>query len=300
MKLKKIIAIVVIYMHCEVAICKSVQLTTRTLYNVAQTEPSESGRNFIDGPCFGNLHCVHGICRKHYGETQEFLISECLCEPNWTGLICDQRQTIARPSRHPNPSSLDVPEDDDTTHGALKTTKSVRGEGNTPRKHVVGGGHKYTTDDPNGAFGKDTASTKDDNRNVCGASYELRTLEERSCIHGLLCRFGTCSSDHKGSYIAYKCHCDKGAIGIFCDHKCCLECGEHGRCELFVNGTQFCNCMLGYSGKQCQLEHGKSEPAKLTLKNGKFKSFVFLLSFSLHVCLYVCLSVYRPIDLLRQ
>lgn len=87
---------------------------------------------------------------------------------------------------------------------------------------------------------------------VCSDSYKTRPLSERMCTPGLVCNYGVCSSEHKGTYIAFDCSCDKGASGLLCENKCCLYCGSNGRCRLFPDGKQFCQCRRGYFGDNCE------------------------------------------------
>lgn len=106
----------------------------------------------------------------------------------------------------------------------------------------------------------DALSTSDedqDSDNVCSDNYQTRPLSERMCTPGLVCTYGSCSSEHKGTYIAFECSCDKGAKGLLCDEKCCLECGANGRCERLPDGHQFCRCRRGYYGNTC--EHSQSD-----------------------------------------
>jgi hypothetical protein len=92
---------------------------------------------------------------------------------------------------------------------------------------------------------------------VCSDNYKKRPLSERMCTPGLVCTYGSCSSDHKGSYIAFDCSCDKGASGLLCENKCCLDCGNHGHCAIFADGKPYCRCRKGYFGDSC--EHFESE-----------------------------------------
>ncbi|KAL4235660.1 hypothetical protein ACF0H5_004055 [Mactra antiquata] len=98
------------------------------------------------------------------------------------------------------------------------------------------------------------SETSDD---VCKDNYKTRPLSERMCISGLVCKYGKCSSDNKGSYIAFECACDQGAMGMLCDTKCCLDCGGNGRCDIYYDGSEYCKCRRGYYGPLC--EHSDSE-----------------------------------------
>lgn len=91
---------------------------------------------------------------------------------------------------------------------------------------------------------------------VCSDSYKTRPLQERKCASGLVCEYGTCSSEHKGTYISFDCSCDAGASGMLCEHKCCLDCGSNGRCAIFADGKEYCRCRKGYFGGKCE----QSEP----------------------------------------
>lgn len=91
-----------------------------------------------------------------------------------------------------------------------------------------------------------------DTDDACKANYKLRPLAERMCAPGLVCKYGACSRDHRGSYIAFECACDPGAKGLMCDTKCCLDCGGNGRCSIYYDGSEQCDCRRGYYGPQCE------------------------------------------------
>ncbi|XP_045163074.2 uncharacterized protein LOC123527575 [Mercenaria mercenaria] len=98
--------------------------------------------------------------------------------------------------------------------------------------------------------------------NVCTEDAAERTDEERTCqtARDMKCIYGVCNetlTDH-GSWKGYTtvCNCDIGARGTHCEHKCCLDCGENGKCDVQVDGdnvTEHCNCRNRYTGFFCEI-----------------------------------------------
>ena len=204
--------------------------------------------------CTNGLRCIHGYCTRR---TKEILIWECVCDPGWVGLVCDQRV-----DRHDLP--VDIPVRVPTSD---KLPESSRNDnGNT----ILDNGSKQS----DGGTAESSLELAD-GRHACDKSYIPRTFTERTCTLGLLCRFGTCFVDHQDTYIAYTCHCDEGAVGIFCEHKCCLACGARGSCQLLPNGTQFCNCDIGYQGSECQ-ERQTHNLAYGTTQEHKISKLIYL------------------------
>ncbi|KAH3847083.1 hypothetical protein DPMN_089397 [Dreissena polymorpha] len=86
---------------------------------------------------------------------------------------------------------------------------------------------------------------------ACNSSYVLRPVKERSCMGMYNCVYGTCFTQAK----MIVCQRDIGvAPGQLCEHKCCKDCGAHGRC--YYNVTQKeerCNCDANYTGSMCEI-----------------------------------------------
>lgn len=98
--------------------------------------------------------------------------------------------------------------------------------------------------------------------NVCAEDATERNDEERACEKSgdMACVYGVCEetlTDY-GSWKGYTtvCKCDLGARGTFCEFKCCLDCGENGKCDVHVDGdnvTEHCNCRQRYTGRFCEI-----------------------------------------------
>ncbi|XP_033727792.1 uncharacterized protein LOC117317104 [Pecten maximus] len=81
---------------------------------------------------------------------------------------------------------------------------------------------------------------------VCSPNYIMRPLEERDCSI-FICKYGYCNFGN----FSFDCSCDIGGVGQLCEDKCCMQCSEHGRCELEENGSEFCHCETNYEGRLC-------------------------------------------------
>ena len=90
-------------------------------------------------------------------------------------------------------------------------------------------------------------------QDACSSSYKLRPRDDRMCQFGFRCMYGSCSSDYSLKQITFQCKCDPGAMGLFCENKCCLNCGQNGQCDVKPDGTQFCFCRRGYTGQNCEI-----------------------------------------------
>lgn len=102
-----------------------------------------------------------------------------------------------------------------------------------------------------------TLMTELEESDACSDKYKYRPREERHCVTGLECKYGKCSSMNYGSYIAFECKCDRGAKGLLCEQKCCLNCGTNGRCDFKPDGTPFCFCRRGFYGYRCEFSFSK-------------------------------------------
>lgn len=250
-------------MYCVPILSKNVHISTIALHGPTAAASSKGISGSTETLCFGGFRCVHGRCQKDVGD---FLISECICDPGWAGLLCDQMIVAWK---FGDRAQSDVRDD-----GVKVTTKSLFQRVRDQDQENDALQPQYTTKPPSGVFQKRLEN--DDVNDVCRNDYQAHPVEERTCTAGLMCKFGTCITDHKGTYIAYSCDCDKGALGIFCEHKCCLDCGENGSCQRYNNGTQFCNCKMGYNGGSCQYK----QTAEQTLDNGKdLFTFIIISSF---------------------
>ncbi|KAH3867706.1 uncharacterized protein LOC127867596 [Dreissena polymorpha] len=87
--------------------------------------------------------------------------------------------------------------------------------------------------------------------NACSAQTPMK---ERQCGPHV-CVFGTCKQEvvNHGTWQGTKivCECDIGARGLDCSERCCLDCGENGRCNLLKN-TEVCDCRSRYVGERCE------------------------------------------------
>ena len=188
--------------------------------------------------CGFNFVCERGFCHP----TIPFL---CQCEPNWIGVLCD---TFLCPPGYECRTSTGVlncfTQPSDATNTSVQTS--------TENRAIM----TFTTDQP-----------EVHKPNACKADYELRPVSQRQCIPGFMCQYGVCKLDTSSeSQLAMACHCDDGAIGTYCDFKCCRDCGQFGKCVNIATGfnrsEQFCACHQNYTGNFCGERRKNSDTGK--------------------------------------
>ncbi|XP_041360206.1 platelet endothelial aggregation receptor 1-like [Gigantopelta aegis] len=171
------------------------------------TFPSPSGSR-----CFGGLVCVFGTCADNF--------SRCVCQPGWSGLLCDRACPLDCGGRGLCAVGVDGVPYCKCHVGytgvlcekaeLLVTTKPSSSVTPTPPKDVT----------------------------------SLRPLSARECPAGFDCRHGYCLKP-------FTCACDDGWSGLFCHKPCSLRCGRHGLCK-DVNRQQTCVCDVGFRGPRCE------------------------------------------------
>lgn len=101
----------------------------------------------------------------------------------------------------------------------------------------------------------------------------LRTTREISfekfnaLCYNIGCRSPGGSCDYNAFRLEGKilCSCNKNYTGDLCQHRCSIDCGEHGKCAVF-GPKEVCLCSEGYTGVNCsiketdiRLDHGMKE-----------------------------------------
>lgn len=172
----------------------------------------------------GFFVCINGYCEK------SSVMFRCQCDPFWTGTFCDK---------------LDCENcDSDCTlvGGSIECIAPA-----TPYSTEDTMTKISTTKPSTTTIGPVNGSYPDEH--VCSDNYIANhTGDTGTCI--LPCVNGRCKLLSSG----YKCMCDPGADGDLCEKKCCTICGDHGRCRVDINGTEYCNCVFNYKGEFCENE----------------------------------------------
>ena len=191
----------------EVPVCVEYDTTTTTTTTVATSGDYVSLRPIEDRQCLSTFICKHGVCEK-LGSVG----FRCKCDPTWSDLFCDRSLCPAE----------------------------------CPGNCVIMTNGSYTCDKDDPII--DSLTQTFEPLDACDANYTMRPIEERKC-NAMTCVYGSCKERNTTFTVgeeamigtAFYCACDEHVDGILCNKKCCLDCGENGRCEL--NGTEpFCNC----------------------------------------------------------
>ena len=196
-------------------------------------------------PSASELSCAYDKCNT---EPQNFCLnggscvfdqrtceSSCRCAKGYSGLICqtpNDLKVVPGTETDENP-----PESRSRLRMKLENFNGVK----KPRNEIPS---SLTTD----------MTTTDPKYNICKDSSLERTETERACSRTFTCKYGVCekSLEENDGWTGYKydCRCDVGAVGLMCEHRCCLDC-EHGTCAVH-NGTEYCSCEQQYKGSRCE------------------------------------------------
>lgn len=100
---------------------------------------------------------------------------------------------------------------------------------------------------------------------VCTSNKDKIRCIPKECPMGFACKNGRCvyRTDR-----TFRCVCAEGWVGDFCDSKCSLDCGKHGKCVM-NNGVNTCVCDATHTGHRCQ----KEMPTPITVPKGKSYQF---------------------------
>lgn len=158
--------------------------------------------------------------------------SSCRCAEGYSGSLCQTPDALKVVSSDINKlPSEEIREN--------MKNKDVTDEMNEFQDHAISSSTIITTQGPK--------------YNICKDTDMERTEKERACSRTFKCKYGVCekSLEENKSWSGYKydCKCDVGAIGLMCEHRCCLKC-DHGTCEVH-NGTEYCSCEAHYKGMTC-------------------------------------------------
>ncbi|XP_046557715.1 sushi, nidogen and EGF-like domain-containing protein 1 isoform X2 [Haliotis rubra] len=225
----------------------SVTSTSSATSSLPTTRLTSTLRPLSKRRCLTGFTCQHGYCRP--GQLK------CFCDAGWVGIFCQ------------TPCSLNC-----GTHGQCRATSAGQtcecssGFTGGRCKDVIriapqltsSSGPTQTQNVPQ-AVSSVVATTS--------STASLPPLSARQCILGssaFVCKHGSCYKGAKnrttiaGSVL--KCVCERGWFGVFCQEPCPLNCGPHGRCDVFKNGTFYCSCASEYMGPTCATLRPKPEP----------------------------------------
>lgn len=214
--------------------------------------------------CSSSRPCHEDFC--HNGGTC-FLNStnclyQCKCSTLFTGPRCSQRNDVIQADKspinvtgHPNRT---IPQATFSVTGhsnraITKATFRVNGyyDRTVPKASSVHGNASPTK--PTALIGrsqrdvsKKPVSFTYNEDHACSPNYTYHSLKERECLF-FTCGYGYCNVKDN----AYDCVCDPGGDGPLCKDRCCLQCSEHGRCEVY-GGKELCHCDTNYGGTLCE------------------------------------------------
>ena len=188
--------------------------------------------------CPDDFPCIHGFCNRT-GADNNVLV--CICEPGYYGtdcseIFCPVDPCLLNVCPGQNCETLQNCSyvcycDDNTTscvNNITSTTASVSVQTTSVSVHTT------------------SVSVLPVEHNPCYDNFTRRPESERACVHGM-CEYGRCVVE-----LSFNCRCDKGADGIFCQYRCCLDCGPHGTCKNSSSLGAYCNCHTNYTGDKCE------------------------------------------------
>ena len=79
---------------------------------------------------------------------------------------------------------------------------------------------------------------------------------DHNCAPQFKCKNGVCLKSITSNSESFKCLCEYGYIGTFCEKKCFRDCGIHGDCIITDKNTHAtdCVCNQGYTGQYCTVK----------------------------------------------
>ncbi|XP_050403178.1 uncharacterized protein LOC126819270 isoform X2 [Patella vulgata] len=214
--------------------------------NVIETVPTVVKRK----DCFPGFVCQNGYCPS--GKV------ECVCDLGWTGPFCD------------TPCLLDCGQFGQCKSLGANSQSCVCEEGYTGSNCEL---HPLSNDSTTAITTSSVpVRTPDTTKIPVSTVTAIRHLnytdplqhpvKDRTCVPGFVCEHGIChTNDNKSKLL--KCVCDDGWIGILCNKKCPLDCGDFGKCGTNENGISYCSCNWTYTGVLCDvLKPQKLQEAK--------------------------------------
>ncbi|XP_052256094.1 neurogenic locus notch homolog protein 1-like [Dreissena polymorpha] len=191
---------------------------------------------------------AHGSCRVVPGSG----IEECNCEKNYTGAFCEIPNHIANNSCNCVHGSCNDARTCICNKGWTGATCNIScsdhcGQGSTCAevfsKVICNPTRKETT--------SQSQTTSIPRQDACSSDYVLRPVQERECMGIFNCTYGTCVI--QGDFML--CQCDIGVSPGYqlCEHKCCKDCGNNGRCYYHPELNEICDCDIKYAGSLCEI-----------------------------------------------
>lgn len=181
--------------------------------------------------------CNHGQCLQHPTSCKTW----CECSDGFSGAQCDiQEQTIPT-----SPESIILTSDN------LQSATQTATRGNIGKIFAESANFDVSqTIEKFEIFNNLEECTLRCNEGVCTSNDSSFRCIPKNCPNGFACQNGICEyKNNRG----FRCVCEDGWVGDFCDSKCRLNCGKYGKCIL-NNGIESCVCDLDHSGKLCQKE----------------------------------------------
>jgi len=210
------------------------------------TECLTTTRPVNDRVCLYGLGiCIHGYCDR----TRQY----CVCDNCWADTICDK--LVCPPACNEKCKVLEnkiVCEIEDTTEEDV--TKS--NVGTTRNIYYTIDKTEIESRPTDGDTADNLVTTEDYTRTNTNSSWpdghvcsETYTHSSEYC-NGVFCVYGKCVQLSEGNNMKrFRCECDPGADGPFCESRCCKICTT-GPCKI-INNTEVCNPPGTDPGKYC-------------------------------------------------
>lgn len=233
----------------------------------------------LSSQCADDFVCFHGVC-SNSSSGQNENASKCLCEYGYSGTLCDKECKrdcgnhgvcmIENELENSTKCSCDIGYSGPfctISNNTIETAKYMKSNNESLPDNFKSRSKQWFDCQRNCTV--DGSCVDFNNTYIC--SYSLRT-----CAPGFNCKHGRCLTTATDNARSFKCLCEYGYIGTFCNTTCSKDCGLNGRCKITdkKNHTTQCVCDSEYSGPFCTLKVTHQKGRLLYINSPLFNHFM--------------------------